>query len=668
MQDQGKRLLLAVALALGVLFLWNTLTHKEEPPKDTTTAETTPKPAAPQVGVTAGSSAPDASGSGSAVPPAAGAAAAPAEEAPRPPEETVTLSFDKFVATFSSYCGGLKSWYLTDARYERDATRGHLLPEKSQLTMSDATGKKIPVPADQLANVPDCGAFDVNFASSTFVVPRHAVWKAEQRSKTEISYSYASDQMDIVKTFTVLPEQFLVRMVVKVGVRVPEGTEARQQLAVSVYSYQDPHELKNGSSRVAARAWSSSTLRDGSLVETTVESVLEWPRFEPAIQWTGFEHPYLLLGFAPRVHEGERVEKHTVASAGTNGQPRGFMWTYLQFPATTFRHGDAALTREIVAYLGPKNYDDLEQADVGAGFATGFNKVVDFGWFAFIGRPLLWLLLKFHEAVGNWGIAIILITFVVKVLTLYWTTKSMRSMKAMAALAPQMKVLQEKYADDKQRQQAETMALYKQHNVNPVAGCLPILLQMPIWIALYRMLSSAGELYLQPFIPGWINDLTATDPYYVLPGLLVVTMFLQARLQPATADSRQQKFLQYGMPLMFGVMSFFFPSGLTIYIFTNTVLSALHSIYMNKFDKKSLQISAQLKKNQEAAAASAKSGAKNGGAKRALDPKRVIDAKATEVPDDQADDGAEADDASAAAAGTPGAPARNRPRRKKRRR
>jgi hypothetical protein len=129
-----------------------------------------------------------------------------------------------------------------------------------------------------------------------------------------------------------------------------------------------------------------------------------------------------------------------------------------------------------------------------------------------------------------------------------------------------------------------------------------------------------------------------------------------------------QKFLQYGMPLMFGVMSFFFPSGLTIYIFTNTVLSALHSIYMNKFDKKSLQISAQLKKNQEAAAASAKSGAKNGGAKRALDPKRVIDAKATEVPDDQADDGAEADDASAAAAGTPGAPARNRPRRKKRRR
>jgi YidC/Oxa1 family membrane protein insertase len=203
-----------------------------------------------------------------------------------------------------------------------------------------------------------------------------------------------------------------------------------------------------------------------------------------------------------------------------------------------------------------------------------------------------------------------------------------------------------------------------------VAGCLPILLQMPIWIALYRMLSNAGELFQQPFIPGWIDDLTATDPVYVLPALLVVTMFVQARLQPATADSRQQKFLQYGMPLMFGVMSFFFPSGLTIYIFTNTVLSALHSIYMNKFDKKSLVIAAQLKKNQEAVTASASSGAK-GGSKNSgpAKAKRVIDAKATDVPaDEQSDDGAEAEGTSADEVGTPNSPARNRPRRKKRRR
>jgi YidC/Oxa1 family membrane protein insertase len=128
---------------------------------------------------------------------------------------------------------------------------------------------------------------------------------------------------------------------------------------------------------------------------------------------------------------------------------------------------------------------------------------------------------------------------------------------------------------------------------------------MPIWLALYRMLSSAGELYQQPFIPGWIDDLTAVDPYYVLPVLMVVTMFAQARLTPQTGDSKQQKFLQYGMPLMFGVMGFFFPSGLTLYIFTNTCLSAAHSIYMNKYDKKSLEIAAKLKA-QSAPAAPAK--------------------------------------------------------------
>ena len=182
------------------------------------------------------------------------------------------------------------------------------------------------------------------------------------------------------------------------------------------------------------------------------------------------------------------------------------------------------------------------------------SKVIDLGWFAFIGRPLLWLLQKFQSVVGNWGIAIVLLTIVVKLLTLYWTTQSMRSMKETAALAPQLKALQAKYADDKQRQQAEQMALYKEHGVNPVAGCLPMLLQMPVWIALYRMLANAGELYLQPFIPGWINDLTATDPYYILPGVLFVSMFLQARLQPASVDSTQQKFLQYGMPIMFGAM------------------------------------------------------------------------------------------------------------------
>jgi YidC/Oxa1 family membrane protein insertase len=129
---------------------------------------------------------------------------------------------------------------------------------------------------------------------------------------------------------------------------------------------------------------------------------------------------------------------------------------------------------------------------------------------------------------------------------------------------------------------------------------------MPIWLALYRMLSSTGELYNQAFIPGWIDDLTNSDPFHVLPIVLMVTMFFQARLTPmgpATDPTQkmQQRMMQYGMPLMFGVMSFFFPAGLTLYIFTNTILSAVHSIYMNKFDKKSIELAAKIKAAQAAA-------------------------------------------------------------------
>lgn len=214
---------------------------------------------------------------------------------------------------------------------------------------------------------------------------------------------------------------------------------------------------------------------------------------------------------------------------------------------------------------------------------------------------MLSLLQFFHGMVGNWGIAIILLTILVKLATLYWLTKSMRSMKSMAVLAPKMKALKEKYKDDSAKLQLETMALYKENGVNPVAGCLPMFLQMPVWIALYRMLSSASELYLQPFVGGWINDLTARDPYYVLPIALTVTMFLQSRLQPAAVDNAQQKMMMYGMPLMFGAMGLFFPSGLTLYMFTNTVLGALHSVYMNKFDKPSLAMAAKLKEAEKAA-------------------------------------------------------------------
>jgi YidC/Oxa1 family membrane protein insertase len=563
MQDQGKRLLLAVSLALGFMLLWNMVCRPKEPDQQQQQAQ--------QNAVTQTHNVPTTS--------SVGAGATPAGN--RSAEQNIVLEYPNVVATFSSYGGDLASWKLTDKRYEHDVTKGELLPD----------------PKKQ----PETGAFAVNFdRGSTFALPPHAEWQGKKLSDTQVQYTLSTPELDVTKTFDVVPDAYMVKLTVRVAAK---AGEAHQALAISSYEFQDPKQTSSGSARVQPRQWDSSTrTASGDNLSTAITSILDptgGPRYEKAIQWTGFEHPYLLVGFAPRPDSGA-VAKHTYATEA------GLMQTDMVYQPETLRKGEPALQREVVGYLGPKNYDQLDHADAVAGFPTGFNTVIDLGWFSFIGKPLLWLLLKFHSVFGNWGIAIVLLTLLVKAATLYWTTKSMRSMKAMAVLGPQMKELQAKYKDDKQRLQLETMALYKQNGVNPLAGCLPILLQMPIWLALYRMLSSAGELYQQPFIGGWIDDLTSSDPFYILPIVLVVTMFAQARLTPTTIDPSQrmqQRMMQYGMPLMFGAMSFFFPSGLSLYILTNTCLSAIHSIYMNKYDKKNLALAAQLKKNQATAAA-----------------------------------------------------------------
>jgi YidC/Oxa1 family membrane protein insertase len=563
MQDQGKRLLVAVALALGVMFAWQLIFP---PPKETPKPKETPT----QVGsATSGPVNPvGRTPDGKIVP-------APAK---RGPEQTIELPFANLKATFSSYGGVLKSWHLTDRRYDRDKTKGELLPQR-----------------------PDTGAFAVNFANSTYVLPPESEWTGTKLSDRSVKYKLDTEHLSIEKTFEIVPEAYVVKLSVKVIAKVPAGKDAQETLAVTLYGFQDPKDGGGGGQSIAPRVWNSSTLRGGEVFHTGVKAVIAKPRYEYNFTWTGFEHPFLLVALAPKPVPDQAVEKQTLA-VGSDG----LMRTDVVFrPASVFRAESGALVREVVAYLGPKHLSQLEAADAVAGFSTHFEKTIDLGWFHWIGRPLMWLLLEFYAFVKNWGLAIMLLTLLVKGLTIPFTTKSMRSMKAMAVLAPQMKALQEKYKDDRQRLQMETMALYKQHGANPLSGCLPILLQMPIWLALYRMLSSTGELYQQAFIQGWIDDLTAADPYHILPIVLMVTMFLQARLQPASPDPSQklqQNMMKYGLPLMFGVMSFFFPAGLTLYIFTNTVLSALHSIWMNKFDKKSLELAAKIKEAQEKAA------------------------------------------------------------------
>ena len=210
----------------------------------------------------------------------------------------------------------------------------------------------------------------------------------------------------------------------------------------------------------------------------------------------------------------------------------------------------------------------------------GLQTSIDFGWFYFLAIPMLQLMIFFYGFFHNYGMAIIFLTIVIKVITLPLTTKGMKSMKAMAKLQPEMAALKEKFVNEPQKMQAATMELYKKHGVNPFSGCLPLLIQIPIFFALYKALLLAIELKGAPFF-GWLVDLSEKDPYYITPIIMGVTMFIQQKMTPSTADPVQQKIF-LAMPIIFTFLFLNFPSGLVIYWLTNNVLSIIQQYYINK--------------------------------------------------------------------------------------
>jgi len=187
--------------------------------------------------------------------------------------------------------------------------------------------------------------------------------------------------------------------------------------------------------------------------------------------------------------------------------------------------------------------------------------------------------------VPQWGVAIFLLTVTVKLLLLYWTYKSFVSMRGMSQLKPEMDKLKEKFGDDKQKMNAAMMDLYKRNNVSPLGGCLPMLIQMPVYIGLYRTIFATPDLYQAPLFL-WITDLSMPDPYFVMPVLLGVIMIFQQRLTPTAMDSAQQKIMMWVMPIMFTGFMLFLPSGLVFYILVNSVLSIFQQMYIYRMGDK----------------------------------------------------------------------------------
>ncbi|PFG45724.1 protein translocase subunit yidC [Vibrio sp. ES.051] len=288
--------------------------------------------------------------------------------------------------------------------------------------------------------------------------------------------------------------------------------------------------------------------------------------------WAAMIQHYFATAWIPRNEPGTNLYTRVIGNLSDIG---------VRMPNKTIATGDQA-SFEATLWVGPKLQDEM------AAVAPNLDLVVDYGWLWFIAKPLHMLLSFIQSFVGNWGVAIICLTFIVRGAMYPLTKAQYTSMAKMRMLQPKLQAMRERIGDDRQRMSQEMMELYKKEKVNPLGGCLPLILQMPIFISLYWALMESVELRHSPFF-GWIHDLSAQDPYYILPLLMGASMFLIQKMSPTTVtDPMQQKIMTF-MPVMFTFFFLFFPSGLVLYWLVSNIVTLIQQTLIYKgLEKKGL--------------------------------------------------------------------------------
>ncbi len=281
--------------------------------------------------------------------------------------------------------------------------------------------------------------------------------------------------------------------------------------------------------------------------------------------WIGIIQHYFVSAWLPK----PGVEREFF----TNKVSDNLYTTGVVVPVGTIAPG-ASASLDMPVYIGPQHTENLEK------LAPGLNLVVDYGWLYILAAPLFWILKWIHGIVGNWGWSIVLLTVLIKLVFYPLNAKAGRSMAQMKVLAPKMEKLKELYGDDRQKLNTAMMELYRTEKINPLGGCLPIVVQIPVFIALYWVLLASIELRHAPWL-GWIQDLSAPDPYFVLPVIYAISMLVQTRLNPQPADPVQAKVMMF-MPVMFSIFFLFFPAGLVLYWVVQNLLSIVQQWYINR--------------------------------------------------------------------------------------
>ena len=392
-------------------------------------------------------------------------------------------------------------------------------------------------------------------------------------SPRDLTFLWRSqDGMVIEKTYKFAPDTYAIGM--QVTIKNGSGRSIQDRLFVNLNA------KAPGDKRMYAFEGPSALIND-KLEEIKTKKLKDQDTFDGKIKWVALQSRYFMSGLIP-----DQIEEASLHLALKSDK---FLAARYRQPEKAIQPG-TQYTYIYQLFMGPKNIQDLKKV------GNDLQKVVDFGWFDIIAKPCLWLMNLFYSVIPNYGMAIIILTILVKLLLWPLGQKSYKSMSEMKKIQPLMKEIREKYKDDKQRMNQEVMGLYRTYKINPLGGCLPMVVQLPFFFALYRMLYEAIELRHAPFFL-WIDDLAAPDrlfrfdfsipfmePPYGIPVLTIVmgaSMLLQQKMSPPMGDATQAKMMMF-MPIIFTVIFINFSSGLVLYWLVNNLLSIAQQYYTQK--------------------------------------------------------------------------------------
>lgn len=463
-------------------------------------------------------------------------------------QKDVTIDTDLFTAVFASRGASLKS--LSLKHYKEQNSPG--------------------APTVILGTNADPAIYNFSTRATGFNLLDNSIYETAQNSvsvhgneNSQVVFNYISNQgFTVRKIYTLSGNNYAIKLETQVfnNSQAPLTGTIQQ-----VLTYPAEPLVKNNRYDTAG----SYLYTDNSLHVDKIKDVAgSSKRYDKAVQWVGFADKYFLTALLS--------ENQSIGSVELKKNAAGFFESIVSSPQLVVNPGNSTTVTQRL-FVGPKDLDILN--------AQGASLVqsLDLGWFTVLAKPLLYSLKFFYKYVGNYGIAIIIITLILKVIFFPLTHKSYKSMKDMQKLQPKMVALKEKFKNDRDAMNKAVMELYRDNKVNPMGGCLPMIVQIPVFFALYKALMFSIELRHAPFI-FWITDLADKDPYYVTPVIMGVTMFIQQKMTPSQMDPIQQK-MMLALPVVFTFMFLSFPSGLVLYWLVNNILTIGQQMYINKLVK-----------------------------------------------------------------------------------